>query len=74
MSSLTPVTVTVWGVLQLVLEKLRVSLLKEFSVASFPVVAMVTFEVGSASRTTVYVEEPPPSVVRRFPDPSVVIN
>ena len=72
MSSSTPVTVTVWGVLQLVLEKLRVSVLKEFSVASFPVVATVTFEVGSASRTTVYVEEAPPSVVRRSPDPSVV--
>ena len=48
------------------------SVLRAFSVASFPVVVTVTFEVGSASRTTVYVEEPPPSVVRRFPDPSVV--
>ena len=52
--------------------KVSESLLKEFSVASFPVVETVTSAVGSASRTTVYVEEPPASVVRRLPEPSVV--
>ena len=49
----------------------RVSVLREFSVASFPERATVTFAVGAASRTTVNVEEPPASVVRRS-DPSVV--
>ncbi len=45
--------------------------LREFSVASSPVMETVTSAVGAASRTTVNVEEPPASVVRRFPEPSV---
>ena len=51
--------------------KVRASVLREFSVASFPVVVTVTSAVGSASRTTVYVEELPASVVRRLPEPSM---
>ena len=46
-------------------------MLREFSVASFPVVVTVTSAVGSASRTTVYAEESPASEVRRSA-PSVV--
>ena len=51
--------------------KVRESVLSEFSVASLPVMATVTVSVGSASRTTVKVEELPASVVRRS-DPEVV--
>ena len=72
MESLTPVTVTVWAVFQFAVVKVRVSVLREFSVASLPVNETVTFAVGSASRTTVKVEVPPASVVRRFPEPSLV--
>ena len=70
-------TVTVWGVFQLpsvkvsVLDPLSVEPLREFSVASSPVMATVTSAVGWASRTTVNVEVSPASVVRRLPDPSV---
>ena len=71
MESSTPVTVTVWGVFQLPVVNVRVSVLREFSVASFPERETVIFAVGAASRTTVNVEEPPASVVRRS-DPSVV--
>ena len=52
--------------------KVRALVLREFSVASSPVTETVTFAVGAASRTTVNVEEPPASVVRRLPEPSVV--
>ena len=68
--SSTPVTVTVWGVFQLAVVKVRVSVLKEFSVVSSPVMVTVTLAVGCASRTTVNVEELPASVVRRS-DPEV---
>ena len=50
---------------------MRVSVLNEFSVASLPVMETMTVSVGAASRTTVNVEEPPASVVRRS-DPEVV--
>ena len=63
--SSTPVTVTVWGVFQLAIVKIRVSVLKEFSVVSSPVMETVTLAVGCASRTTVNVEDPPASEVRR---------
>ena len=66
-----PVTVMVWAVFQFAVVKVRVLLLRECSVASLPVIEMVTFAVGSLSRTTVNVEEPPVSVVRRS-EPSVV--
>jgi len=46
--------------------------LSEPSVVSLPVMETVTSAVGAAFRTTVNVEEPPASVVRRFPEPSVV--
>ena len=72
MSSLTPVTVTVWGVFQFAVVKVRDEVLSEPSVVSFPVSETVTLELGFALRTTVNVEEPPASVVRRFPAPSVV--
>ena len=70
-SSSTPVTVMVWAVSQLAVVKVRESVLSEFSVASLPVMETVTSAVGSASRTTVKVEEEPASVVRRS-DPEVV--
>ena len=62
----------VWAVAQLAVVNVRVSVLRESSEASFPVMETVTSAVGSASKTTVNVEEPPASVVRRFPEPSVV--
>ena len=70
--------VTVWAVFQLpalkvsVLVPLRVEPLREFSVASSPVMETVTSAVGAASRTTVNVVVLPASVVRRLPEPSVV--
>ena len=51
--------------------KVRVSVLREFSVVSSPVMATVTLAVGCALRTTVNVVELPASVVRRFPEPSL---
>ena len=44
--SSTPVMVTVWGVFQLAVVKVRESVLSEFSVASLPVMATVTVSVG----------------------------
>ena len=44
--SSTPVTVMVWGVSQLAVVKVRVSVLKEFSVVSRPVMETVTSAVG----------------------------
>ena len=67
-----PVTVTVWAVFQFAVVKVRISLLREFSVASLPVIKTVTFAVGLLSRTTVNEEAPPPSVVRRLPELSLV--
>ena len=78
MESSTPVMVTVCAVFQLavvkvsVLVPLRVEPLREFSVASSPVMETVTSAVGAASRTTVNVDVEPASVVRRLPEPSVV--
>ncbi len=62
MLSSTPVILIVWGVFQFasvkvsVLVPLKVVPLSEPSVASLPVVETVTSAVGSASRTTGYVE------------------
>ena len=61
----------VWAVFQLAVVKVSVSVLREFSVASLPVMETVTSAVGSASRTTVNVEVPPASVVSKSA-PSVV--
>ena len=61
----------VWAVFQLAVVKVRVSVLREFSVASLPVMETVTSAVGAAFRTTVNVEAPPASVVSRSA-PSVV--
>ena len=72
MESSTPEIVTVWAVFQLAAVKVSVSLLREFSVESRPVIETVTSAVGAASRTTVNVDVEPASVVRRFPEPSVV--
>ena len=69
--SSTPAMVTVWAVFQFAVVKVSVSVSREFSVVSSPVMETVTVSVGSASRTTVNVEELPASVVRRSP-PSVV--
>ena len=44
--SSTPVTVTVWGVFQLAVVKVRESALREFSDASSPVMETVTVSVG----------------------------
>ena len=44
--SSTPVTVTVCGVFQLVVVKVRVSVSREFSVVSSPVMETVTLAVG----------------------------
>ena len=44
--SSTPVTVTVWGVFQLAAVKVRVSVSREFSVASSPEMETVTVSVG----------------------------
>ena len=70
--SSTPVTVMVWAVFQLAAVKVSVLVLREFSVASSPVMETVTSAVGAASRTTVNVDVEPASVVRRLPEPSVV--
>ena len=70
-SSSTPVTVMVWAVSQLAAVKVREEELREPSVVSLPVMETVTSAVGSASRTTVNVEEAPASVVSRS-DPEVV--
>ena len=72
MESSTPVTVTVWAVSQSVVVKVRVSVLREFSVASSPVIETVTVSVGAVLRATVKVEELPAPEVRRLPEPSVV--
>ena len=69
--SSTPVMVMVWAVFQFAFAKVRVSVSRRFSVASWPVMETVTLAVGCASRTTVNVEELPASVVRRSA-PSVV--
>ena len=61
----------VCAVSQLAAVKVRVEELREPSDASLPVMETVTSAVGSASRTTVKVEEAPASVVRRS-DPEVV--
>ena len=44
--SLTPVTVTVWGVFQLAVVKERVSVSREFSDVSSPEMETVTVSVG----------------------------
>ena len=44
--SSTPVMVTVWAVSQLAVVKVSVSLLREFSVVSSPVIETVTVSVG----------------------------
>ena len=72
MVSLTPVTVTVWAVSQLLVVNVSDEALRECSVLSAPERVTVTSAVGSASRTTVNVEVLPASVVRRLPEPSVV--
>ena len=41
-----PVTVTVWGVFQLAVVKVRVSVSREFSVVSSPEMETVTLAVG----------------------------
>ena len=45
-SSLTPVTVTVWGVFQLAVVKVSVSVSREFSDVSSPEMETVTVSVG----------------------------
>ena len=72
MSSSTPVIVTVWGVFQFAVVKVSDEVLRDPSVVSLPVNETVTLELGFASRTTVNVEVPPASVVKRLPEPSVV--
>ena len=56
---------------------MRVGALKEYSRATSPESVdtpdklTVTLSVGFVSRTTVKADDPPASVVRRFPDPSL---
>ena len=64
-------TVTVCGVFQLPVVNVSVSELRLPSRVARPVMLTVTSAFGAESRTTVNVEEPPASVVRRL-EPSVV--
>ena len=63
--SSTPVTVTVCGVLQLPVVKVRVAGATVPSVVSLELRPMVTSAVGCEARTTVKVAVPPASVVVR---------
>ena len=64
-ASSTPVTVTVWGISQLALVKVRLDLLTVPSVVSLELRPIVTSAIGRDISTTVNVAVPPASVVVR---------